>query len=108
MSKRENKRIRQLERRVEKLERILYDKHRVPDYEIQITASGTPEMLDNMGTKLAESIQQAFGKAASIEKLPESMPMAFKFATDKDKQAEKARKTVYEVLKDRFTASNHR
>lgn len=35
MSKRENKRIRQLERRVEKLERILYDKHRVPDYEIQ-------------------------------------------------------------------------
>lgn len=34
--------------------------------------------------------------------------MEFKFATDKDKQAEKARKTVYEVLKDRFTASNHR
>lgn len=56
MSKRENKRIRQLERRVEKLERILCDKHRVPDYEIQITAAGTPEMLDNMGTKLAESI----------------------------------------------------
>lgn len=108
MSKRENKRIRQLERRVEKLERTLYDKHRVPDYEIQITAAGTSEMLDNMGTKLAESIQQAFGKAASIEKLPESMSMEFKFATDKDKQAEKARKTVYEVLKDRFTASSYR
>lgn len=74
MSKRENKRIRQLERRVEKLERTLYGKRGVPDYEIQITAAGTPEMLDNMGTKLAE----------------------------------KARKTVYEVLKDRFTASNHR
>ena len=105
MSKRENKRIRQLERRVEKLERILYDKHRVPDYEIQITAAGTPEMLDDMGTKLAKSIQQAFGKAASIEK---PVPMEFKFATDKDKQAEKARKTVYEVLKDRFTASSYR
>lgn len=91
MSKRENKRIRQLERRVEKLERALYGKRGVPDYEIQITAAGTPEMLDNMGTKL-----------------PESMPMEFKFATDKDKQAEKARKTVYEVLKDRFTTSNHR
>ena len=108
MSKRENKRIRQLERRVEKLERTLYGKRGVPDYEIQITAAGTPEMLDNMGTKLAESIQQAFGKAASIEKPPESVPMEFKFATDKDKQAEKARKTVYEVLKDRFTASSHR
>lgn len=34
--------------------------------------------------------------------------MEFKFATDKDKQAEKARKTVYEVLKDRFTASSYR
>lgn len=51
MSKRENKRIRQLERRVEKLERTLYGKRGVPDYEIQITAAGTPEMLDNMGTK---------------------------------------------------------
>lgn len=90
MSKRENKRIRQLERRVEKLERILCDKHRVPDYEIQITAAGTPEMLDDMGTKLAKSIQQAFGKAASIEKPPESVPMEFKFATDKDKWAEKS------------------
>lgn len=108
MSKRENKRIRQLERRVEKLERILYDKHRVPDYEIQITAAGTPEMLDDMGTKLAESIQQAFGKAASIEKPPESVPMEFEFVTDKDKLAEKARKTLYEVLKDRFTASSYR
>ena len=108
MSKRENKRIRQLERRVEKLERILCDKHRVPDYEIQITAAGTPEMLDDMGTKLAKSIQKAFGKAASIEKPQESAPMEFKFATDKDKQAEKARKTVYEVLKDRLTASSYR
>lgn len=42
MSKRENKRIRQLERRVEKLERTLYGKRGVPDYEIQITAAGTP------------------------------------------------------------------
>lgn len=108
MSKRENKRIRQLERRVEKLERTLYGKCGVPDDEIQITAAGTPEMLDDMGTRLAESIQQAFGKAASIEKPPESVPMEFKFATDKDKQAEKARKTVYEVLKDRFTASSYR
>lgn len=108
MSKRENKRIRQLERRLEKLERILCDKHIVPDYEIQITAAGTPEMLDDMGTKLAKSIQQAFGKAASIEKPPESVPMEFKFATDKDKLAEKARKTLYEVLKDRFTASSYR
>lgn len=90
MSKRENKRIRQLERRVEKLEHILYDKHRVPDYEIQITAAGTPEMLDDMGTKLAKSIQQAFGKAASIKKPQKSVPMEFKFATDKDKQAEKS------------------
>lgn len=90
MSKRENKRIRQLERRVEKLERILCDKRRVPDYEIQITAAGTPEMLDDMGAKLAESIQQAFGKAASIEKPPESVPMEFKFVTDKDKLAEKS------------------
>ena len=57
-----------------------------------------------MGTKLAESIQQAFGKAASIEKPPESVPMEFKFATDKDKLA----KTLYEVLKDRFTASSYR
>lgn len=108
MSKRENKRIRQLERRVEKLERILCDKRRAPDYEIQITAAGAPEMLDDMGAKLAESIQQAFGKAASIEKPPESVPMEFKFVTDKDKLAEKARKTLYEVLKDRFTASSYR
>lgn len=108
MSKRENKLIRQLERRVEKLECILYGKNRVPDYEIQITAAGTPETLDDMGTKLAKSIQQAFGKAASIEKPQESVPMEFKFATDKDKQAEKARETVYEVLKDRFTASSYR
>lgn len=108
MSKRENKRIRQLERRVEKLECILYGKNRVPDYEIQITAAGTPETLDDMGTKLAKSIQKAFGKAANIEKPPESVPMEFKFATDKDKLAEKARETVYEVLKDRFTASSYR
>lgn len=107
MSKRENKRIRQLERRVEKLEQALYG-GRVPDYQIQVTAGGTPEMLDDMGTKLAESIQQAFGKAASIEKPPESVPMEFKFVTDKDKLAEKARKTLYEVLKDRFTASSYR
>lgn len=45
MSKRENKRIRQLERRVEKLEQALYG-GRVPDYQIQVTAGGTPEMLD--------------------------------------------------------------
>ncbi len=108
MSKRENKRIRQLERRVGELERALYGKRSVPDYEIQITAAGTPEMLDDIGTKLAESIQQAFGRAASIEKLPESVPMEFEFATDKDKQAEKARETVYEILKDRFTASSYR
>lgn len=107
MSKRENKRIRQLERRVEKLEQALYG-GRVPDYQIQITAAGTPEMLDDMGTKLAKSIQQAFGKAASIEKPQESVPIEFNFVTDKDKQAEKARKTVYEVLKDRFTASSYR
>ena len=107
MSKRENKRIRQLERRVEKLERALYG-GRVPDYQIQVTAGGTPEMLDELGKKLAESIQQAFGKAASIEKPPESVPMEFKFVTDKDKLAEKARKTLYEVLKDRFTASSYR
>lgn len=107
MSKRENKRIRQLERRVEKLEQALYG-GRVPDYQIQITAAGTPEMLDDMGTKLAKSIQQAFGKAASIEKLPESMPVEFEFTTDKDKQTEKARKTLYEILKDGFTASSYR
>lgn len=107
MSKRENKRIRQLERRVEKLEQALYG-GRVPDYQIQVTAGGTPEMLDELGKKLAESIQQAFGRAASIEKLPESVPMEFEFATDKDKQAEKARETVYEILKDRFTASSYR
>lgn len=107
MSKRENKRIRQLERRVEKLEQALYG-GRVPDYQIQVTAGGTPEMLDELGTKLAKSIQQAFGKAASIEKPQESVPIEFNFATDKDKQAEKARKTVYEVLKDRFTASSYR
>lgn len=108
MSKRENKRIRQLERRVGELERALYGKRSVPDYEIQITAAGTPEMLDDMGTKLAKSIQQAFGRAASIEKLPESMPVEFEFATGKDKQTEKARETVYEILKDRFTASSYR
>lgn len=107
MSKRENKRIRQLERRVEKLEQALYG-GRVPDYQIQVTAGGTPEMLDELGKKLAKSIQQAFGKAASIEKPQESVPIEFKFATDKDKWAEKARKTVYEVLKDRFTASSYR
>lgn len=55
MSKRENKRIRQLERRVEKLEQALYG-GRVPDYQIQVTAGGTPEMLDELGKKLAESI----------------------------------------------------
>lgn len=108
MSKRENKRIRQLERRACHIRCAPAFPRGVPDYEIQITAAGTPEMLDDMGTKLAESIQQAFGKAASIEKPPESVPMEFKFATDKDKQAEKARKTVYEVLKDRFTASSYR
>lgn len=108
MSKRENKRIRQLERRVGELERALYGKRSVPDYEIQITAAGTPEVLDDMGTKLAKSIQQAFGRAANIEKLPESMPVEFEFATDKEKQAEKARETVYEILKDRFTASSYR
>ena len=59
MSKRENKRIRQLERRVEKLEQALYG-GRVPDYQIQVTAGGTPEMLDELGKKLAESIQKAF------------------------------------------------
>lgn len=107
MSKRENKRIRQLERRVEKLEQALYG-GRVPDYQIQVTAGGTPEMLDELGKKLAESIQQAFGRAASIEKLPESVPIEFEFATDKDKQAEKARETVYEILKDKFTASSYR
>lgn len=66
MSKRENKRIRQLERRVEKLERTLYGKRGVPDYEIQITAAGTPEMLDDMGTKLAKVSSRRLGKPRAL------------------------------------------
>lgn len=72
MSKRENKRIRQLERRVEKLEQALYG-GRVPDYQIQVTAGGTPEMLDELGKKLAESIQKAFSVPASEAKASEPM-----------------------------------
>lgn len=72
MSKRENKRIRQLERRVEKLEQALYG-GRVPDYQIQVTAGGTPEMLDELGKKLAESIQKAFSVPASKAKASEPM-----------------------------------
>lgn len=133
MSKRENKRIRQLERRVEKLEQALYG-GRVPDYQIQVTAGGTPEMLDELGKKLAESIQKAFSVPASEAKASE--PMEFTVTTEEaaqslaraveaDKSAslpaetviremEKGRhgasdrKTVRERLRDVFPSSSYR
>lgn len=133
MSKRENKRIRQLERRVEKLEQALYG-GRVPDYQIQVTAGGTPEMLDELGKKLAESIQKAFSVPASETKVSE--PMEFTVTTEeaaqslaraveadksaslpaetviremeKGRQGASGRKTVRERLRDVFLSSSYR
>lgn len=134
MSKRENKRIRQLERRVEKLEQALYG-GRVPDYQIQVTAGGTPEMLDELGKKLAESIQKAFSVPASEAKASEPMgeftvtteeaAQSLARAVEADKSAslpaetviremEKGRqgasdrKTVRERLRDVFLSSSYR
>lgn len=121
MSKRENKRIRQLERRVEKLEQALYG-GRVPDYQIQVTAGGTPEMLDELGKKLAESVQKAFSVPASEAKASE--PMEFTVTTEeaaqslpaetviremeKGRQGASDRKTVRERLRDVFLSSSYR
>ena len=132
MSKRENKRIRQLERRVEKLEQALYG-GRVPDYQIQVTAGGT-EMLDELGKKLAESVQKAFSVPASEAKASE--PMEFTVTTEeaaqslaraveadksaslpaetviremeKGRQGASDRKTVRERLRDVFLSSSYR
>ena len=66
------------------LEKALHG-DRVPNCEIQVTAAGTPADYEEMGEKLAQSIKNAFGMAASTENEPELME--FKATTDKDKPA---------------------